>query len=386
MKAIAVIGMNYGDEGKGHITNYLSNEKTLNVRFNGGAQAAHGVVISDDRYHVFHHFGSGSLKGARTLLGSKFIVNPILFTEEFAALSGKCTMREIFIDPRCRVSTFYDMLVNSFASEHRGVHDTCGVGINETIERSQFRQLRINMRALMEKTSEDIKELLRVIHNEYVPWRLQQLKLPRSDFQRYFDKRVVHLNKTVDAYLNTIRFLKKHSVIWPDDNLIERYLAKESGRQIVLEGAQGMLLSQRRTEYMPYLTRSNTGLKNVREMLRTVRTQMELDVYLVTRTYLTRHGEGPMFHEFSTIPDDYDIKEYTNPENTYQGKMRYGKLDIDWYNRALKEIENAKLPKCVNDFNCGVAVTCLDQHHLDLKNLNNVKLRSYGPYEENIQS
>jgi adenylosuccinate synthase len=385
MKAIAVIGMNYGDEGKGHITNYFSNDKTLNVRFNGGSQAAHGVVISDDRYHVFHHFGAGSLKGARTLLGSKFIVNPILFAEEFAILTGKCNMREVFIDPRCRVSTFYDMLINSFAAEHRGVHDTCGVGINETIERSQFRQLRIGIRALMEKTTHEIEEILRIIHNEYVPWRLQKLNLPKNEFQNYFDRRIKNFNKTVDAYLGTIAFLKKHSVVWPDDNLIERFLAKESGRQIVFEGAQGMLLSQKRKEYMPYLTRSNTGLRNVREMLRTVKTPLELDVYLVTRTYLTRHGDGPMFDEFKSQPDGYDIKEYTNPENPYQGKMRYGRLNRDWYTKALKEIENAKLPNCVTNFNYSVAMTCLDHHRLDIKDWDQIKLYSDGPYEKNIR-
>ena len=99
MKAAAVIGMNYGDEGKGHITNYLSNSDTLNVRFNGGAQAAHAVCMADGRSHIFHHFGSGTLKGARTLLANKFIINPMVFAAELYALSAKTDMREVFVDP-----------------------------------------------------------------------------------------------------------------------------------------------------------------------------------------------------------------------------------------------------------------------------------------------
>src|SRR5512139_3851165 len=118
MRATAVIGMNYGDEGKGHMVNYLSDSHTLNIRFNGGAQASHAVFLADGRSHIFHHFGSGSLRGARTLLASHFIVNPIIFVWELKELIPKAPMREVFVDPRCRVTTPYDMTVNEFAAKY----------------------------------------------------------------------------------------------------------------------------------------------------------------------------------------------------------------------------------------------------------------------------
>lgn len=384
MKAIAVIGMNYGDEGKGHITNFFSGAKTLNIRFNGGSQAAHGVYLSDGRNHIFHHFGSGTLRGARTLLGNHFIVNPILFAEEYAALMEKTMLQKIFIDPRCRVTTHYDMLINSFSSTYHGKHDTCGLGINETVERSDYKQLRIGVRDLFDKSTDDLKSMLRMIGNEWVPFRLKELKLPGKEFKKFFHDKIKDPEKIIKSYLETVRFLKKESVMWPSDNLIDRFLAKEPGRQIVFEAAQGLLLDQSRREYFPYLTRSSTGLKNVFGMLRTVKSPLDMEVYLVTRTYLTRHGDGPMFNEFE-LPR-YKIEELSNPENPYQGKMRYGDLDRKWYDKAINEIrESGKPPQCLTSWDYGVAVTCMDHHELNLKDWDRVKLYSEGPLESDIK-
>src|SRR5262245_50739362 len=69
VRATAVIGANFGDEGKGLLTDYLAAKDpagTVVIRCNGGAQAGHTVVTPAGRRHVFHHLGSGSLAGAST--------------------------------------------------------------------------------------------------------------------------------------------------------------------------------------------------------------------------------------------------------------------------------------------------------------------------------
>lgn len=361
-KAIAIIGMNFGDEGKGHITNFLSDEKTLNIRFNGGAQSAHAVFLNDGRNHIFHQFGSGSMKGARTLFGSHLIVNPIFFVAEWAALSDKTSLREVFIDPRCRITTPYDMFINEFSSYWRKKNDTTGIGINETVERSQFRQLRICMRDLIDKDEKNLISILKKIKEEYVPWRIQELKLPYNYFQGYLSKMSVSINQIEDVFINTIKSMLEFVVVWPDYNLIDRYLKKERDRKIVFEGAQGFRLDQNRISLMPYLTRSNTGLQNVFDCLKNVKTKISLDVYLVTRSYLTRHGEGPLWNE---VEKPYDnVEEPTNPNNPYQGKMRYGYLNKTWYDEAINETRNyikRNYSKSILDIKLSVAFTCLDQ-------------------------
>src|ERR1017187_3423727 len=127
MRAYAVIGANYGDEGKGLLTDYLVNREnapgcgsddTLVVRFNGGSQAGHTVVTPDGRRHVFSHFGSGSfssgdMKGAATLLSRFFIVNPMIFKRERCELELKGPVNlEINIDMRAPVTTPFEMLIN----------------------------------------------------------------------------------------------------------------------------------------------------------------------------------------------------------------------------------------------------------------------------------
>lgn len=367
MKAVAVIGMNFGDEGKGHIVDFLSDKDTLNIRFNGGAQAAHAVFLSDGRNHIFRQFGSGSLQKARTLFASHFIFNPIFFAAEWEELSKKTSLQEVFIDPRCRVTTIWDMLINGFSSFYRKKNDTTGVGINETIERSQFRQLRISVRDLIDKDKKILAETFKLIRKEYVPWRLEQLSLPYSEFQHYSEQIIRDIKGTEEAFIDTIEAMLQCVVVWPDGNLIDRYLNKDKGRRIVFEGAQGLRLDQNRKNLMPYLTRSNTGLQNVFDCLRKVKTPLELDCYLVTRTYLTRHGDGPIWNE---VKKPYDsVEEPTNTENFYQGKMRYGYLNKSWYGLAVKEMKgyiDSHLPKCVSKVNLFTAFTCLDQVKGDL--------------------
>ena len=82
-----VIGRLWGDEGKGHMTDILCNSpKSLNVRFNGGAQASHTVVTPDNKRHAFRHFGAGTFAGAKTYLSEYFIVNTGAFSKELREL------------------------------------------------------------------------------------------------------------------------------------------------------------------------------------------------------------------------------------------------------------------------------------------------------------
>ena len=79
-----VIGANAGDEGKGLMTDYFSQKpNSIVVCSNGGSQRGHTVMTPDGIRHVFHHFGSGTFNGAVTYLPKEFIVNPLIFVQEF---------------------------------------------------------------------------------------------------------------------------------------------------------------------------------------------------------------------------------------------------------------------------------------------------------------
>ena len=89
----------------------------------------------------------------------------------------------------------------------------------------------------------------------------------------------------------------------------------------VFEGAQGLLLDQNNKEFFPHVTHSNTGMTNVDELCAQAGIT-EKEIYYVSRTYLTRHGAGPLPGEDSTL--SYEDK--TNHETTFQGKLRFAPL------------------------------------------------------------
>ncbi len=136
--ADVVIGANFGDEGKGLMTDYYAAKAdSIVVRFNGGAQAGHTVVTPDNKRHVFSHIGSGSFAGAETFLSRYFVCNPLLFRKEWDVLSPKCAIPQIHVDAAAIVTTPYDMMINQIAEDLRGSgrHGSCGMGFGETIER-----------------------------------------------------------------------------------------------------------------------------------------------------------------------------------------------------------------------------------------------------------
>jgi adenylosuccinate synthase len=255
----------------------------------------------------------------------------------------------------------------------------------------------------VEKSDGDLRAILRIIDNEYIPFRVKELNLPMDKFLD-FSRTIFIPDKVIDAFLQIRRWMvEKMLVVWPDDNLVDKFLNKDPLNHICFEAGQGMLLDQHRKEFMPYLTRSSTGIKNVLELLKTVQTPLDLDIFLVTRAYLTRHGDGPVFnHVPNTLPFS-EIEEPTNVYNTFQGEMRYGYLNRKWYESAIKETEEEvkkNMPVCVQASSVNVAMTCCD--HIggqfsycpdgdgvvvkgDILDLPRIKLISTGKTEKDVR-
>ena len=119
-----VVGANFGDEGKGLMTDFFCDKfskqgSVLNVRHNGGAQAGHTVCTPDGKRHVFSHFGAGSfVPHVATYLSGEFILNPILFCRELDALSANYGITpKVYVNPKCRITTPYEMLINQIVEQ-----------------------------------------------------------------------------------------------------------------------------------------------------------------------------------------------------------------------------------------------------------------------------
>jgi len=381
--ARVVIGANFGDEGKGLITDYFASEgDSLVVRFNGGAQAGHTVVTSEGNRHVFGHFGSGTLVGAATFLSRFFIVNPILFAIEYQKLRDMNVEPILYVDEKCRVTTPFDMILNQIVEEHRGDgrHGSCGIGIHETVERHNT--IPIFVSDLSNLPS--MRRFLKVVRDSYVPNRLAKLGVKEIP-ERY--KQFLLDDSFIETYLSDVKLFLQ--VIAGSFNPILLACPSEN---IIFEGAQGLLLDADH-KFFPYVTCSKTGLHNP-ILLSSEFGIKEMAVTYVTRCYVTRHGPGPFPNEVSLnyILTFYpEFKELTNVSNKYQGDLRLGFLDSDLLsNTIFEDYRKAVYRDLKLDFN--LAVTCLDQ--MDSKDRSVrilgelyplVKYFSFGPSRESIK-
>jgi adenylosuccinate synthase len=345
MRAIAVIGANFGDEAKGKMVDYFcSQSPSLVVRFNGGAQAGHTVVCPDGRRHVFHHFGAGTFAGAATFLSRFFIVNPLLWEKERRQLAALgAAEQQLLIDPDALLTTPLDMLVNQEIEQARGAHrhGSCGIGINETVDRCDG-ELRTTaahlgrpreLRSLLSGIAE--RALVRLESLGVVPSPLC-LDLVRSD-------------GLIEKYVRACEALCTNC------RLVQVDALQGMGR-VVFEGAQGLLLDEQH-RFFPHVTRSRTGLTNVSTLAQELGLR-ELEAVYVTRSYMTRHGAGlfPSEDPAMRFPDA------TNLPNPWQGTLRFGRLDVDLLAESIQADLAGKSRLAVEP---SLAMTCLDQLQTD---------------------
>ncbi|MEQ1503809.1 MAG: adenylosuccinate synthetase, partial [Myxococcota bacterium] len=139
--AWAVVDLGFGDAGKGTTTDYLvrAHDARLVVRFNGGAQAGHTVVLADGRHHTFAQLGAGTfVAGVGTHLGPAFALDPGALRVEARALAGlgvTDALARTTIDRRARVITPFHRAACRIRERARGddAHGTTGVGVGEAV-------------------------------------------------------------------------------------------------------------------------------------------------------------------------------------------------------------------------------------------------------------
>lgn len=357
-----IIGANFGDEGKGLMTDYFANEakkqnkSCLVVCHNGGSQKGHTVVSPSGLRHVFHHFGSGNFVGADTYLASEYIVNPIIFNKELLELQRKDTVTRCYIDKDCRLTTPFDMMINQIVEEYRGSdkHGSCGLGIFETIMRSgEPYGFSVYEFACMSNRSKWI--VLEDIAQHYVPYRLKQLGV--ENIPTKWVEILSNKNAIIENFINDFSSMMRNITI-VDNKIIDDY------DYVIFEGAQGLLLDQNNTEYMPHLTPSNTGIKNPLDIIG--KRECNIEACYVSRTYMTRHGAGRFDTECKKSDINEKIIDLTNVPNPYQDSIRYGILDLnDLKDRIKSDLNSRNIKK-------SIAITHYNEYSVDRNELKNI--------------
>lgn len=354
MKAKVVIGAGFGDEGKGLFTDYFSSmtERSVVIRFNGGAQAGHTVTTPEGKRHVFSHFTSNLfLDNARCYFSKYFIVNPVVFFKELNELNELGIKPVIAAHDDCYITTPYDMMINQWLEKSRGDHKrhgSCGLGIGETIHRSEVANKPLQLK--------DTESLIRLREKMIIISNFFEKRVRELGLQKYYKEAGIILHeKLIDRFMEDIIEMKRYINIGV--NNLKHSFFKDY--EIIFEGAQGLMLDQVMGDF-PHVTRSNTGLKNVIQICNENDIK-ELDVLYATRCYKTRHGAGVLSHELTEKPYP-DIKDKTNIPNEYQGTLRFAYLDVnELLSYIKKDIDSIKNESNKIKINKIIGITCLDQ-------------------------
>jgi len=305
MPAKVIIGLQWGDEGKGKISYLLSRNADCVVRFQGGANAGHTVVLPD-RKLKFNMLPAGSAAGAKPCIASGVVLDPAEVIEEVDLLRSIGIEPELMISGAANVVLKLHKKLDGMIEELRGgkAVGTTRRGIGPTYSDKALRT-GIRVEDLLDKKA--LREKLEILE------RVHGIKVEELD-------ELVKVGRLIAKYVGDVE-------IYLNDLL-------DSGAEVIFEGAQGTLLDIDHGTY-PYVTSSNTIAGAACTGCGVGPTRID-EVIGVMKAYSTRVGAGVFPTELHGELANR-IREIGGEYGTTTGRpRRVGWLDIPLLRYAVK--------------------------------------------------
>ncbi len=332
MPVIAVIGAQWGDEGKGKVVDMLAEKADMVVRFSGGDNAGHTIVNHYGKF-ALQLVPSGIFNPETTcVIGNGVVINPTVLLKEISSLNERGIPTDnLIISDRANIIMPYHLTLEGYEEGARGKSaiGTTRKGIGPAFADKTAR-IGIRMGDLLEK--------------EYFAERLKNLL-------EYKNKIITCVYNAEplsyeEIYQQYCEYAEKLSPLIRETSLILDNAIKD-GSQILLEGAQGTLLDPDFGTY-PYATSSSpmAGGASIGAGIGPTRIDAVVGVY---KGYITRVGAGPM----PTRLDD-DIGQILRERGKEYGTVSGRPRDCGWFDAVA-----ARLTNRLNGFT-GLAITKLD--------------------------
>jgi adenylosuccinate synthase len=327
---LVVVGAQWGDEGKGKLVDVLAERADLVVRYQGGANAGHTVVIGDTQF-ILRQIPSGILHpGVICVVGNGVVLEPETFFAELDQLAQRRidTTGRIFVSDRAHLVLPYHKLLDA-ASEKSQKLGTTGRGIGPAYEDKYGRRgIRVtDLRRL---------ECARGLLADRVERANRLLELMGSSERASFDEHAALLER-----------LAPRLVPLAADTGLLVHQAVRQGRRVLLEGAQGALLDVDHGTY-PYVTSSNTTAGGAAVGAGIGPTLIH-GVLGVVKAYTTRVGNGPL-HTEAPSPFGEQLRQLGGEFGAVTGRPRR----CGWFDATV-----VRYAARVNGLT-GLAVTKLD--------------------------
>lgn len=242
MSTHVVVGLQWGDEGKGKITDVLAEKADYVVRYQGGNNAGHTVYVGDDKF-VLHLLPSGVLQcKGKCIIANGVVVDPKAFFTEIEELESKGqTTDHVFISKRAHIIMPYHILLDEYREEFAGKDGQIGTtkrGIGPCYE---DKVARVGIRAIDLLNPEILAEKIK-----------ENLVVKNALFEKLFDKEPLKFEDIYEKYLAYGERLKERIM----DSELEINQAIDEGKNVLFEGAQALMLDIDFGTY-PFVTSSS---------------------------------------------------------------------------------------------------------------------------------
>ena len=318
-KITAVVGAQWGDEGKGKITDFFAGESDYVVRFHGGNNAGHTVIVDGNTFKL-HLIPSGIIYGEPiSIIGNGVVVDPKALLDEIAYVKEKGINPKLMVSDRAHVIMPYHIALDGALSGHQGnlAAGSTNRGIAPVYADKMFRN-GIRMVDLLEP--DVFREKLE-----------KGYAFSRGLIEKSLGKT---LEITIDEIFNTYVDYGEKLKTYICDTSVELYNAHKSGKSILFEGAQGISLDVDHGVY-PFTTSSNTAAGHIstgtgvsfRDINRIIG---------VVKAYLSRVGESPLPSEIHG-DEANSLREKGGEYGTTTGRpRRVGWLDLVQVRQAVR--------------------------------------------------
>ncbi len=325
-----VRGLLYGDEGKGSIVDYIS-QNCSDVIKEGGPQAAHHIVSRDGKLHRSEQMGSGifnnnvrTFSSKNALISIENLVRENIMLQQARIYDG---MKRLFIDSRCPVVTPLHSMIGRMQEISKGEnrHGSTGMGVGNAVKDWKEKGNEVltvgdisNESILIEKLDvlfmEKFEEAYLLIEDNPYNETLYEM------YENYWKSVLPKL--IFNSYTN-FAITYPSCIIHNGENHLQELL--ESDNNLVFEGSQGALLDPE-FGFLPYVTKTRTTFDTAMELIRNKVSKSDITRLGVVRAYGTRHGQGPFVTEDDRLTTI--IPDVHNTMNVWQGKFRIGWLDL----------------------------------------------------------
>jgi adenylosuccinate synthase len=281
MPVDVVVGTQWGDEGKGKITDVLAGRADLIVRFQGGNNAGHTIVVQGEKFKL-HHLPSGVIRGKIAIIGNGCVIDPFILLDELDGLMKRDIEPRLFISDRAHIITPLHTALDAAEEAARGARSvgTTKRGIGPAYAEK------------MNRTGIRAGDLVR-------PDRLKD-RVAGLVARGNRILTALGSNEQMDAAAMTERLLGAGKRLAPfiTDTVALVQDAHADGKRILMEGAQGTMLDIDFGTW-PFVTSSNTTAGAIATGAGLPPKSVDR-VYGVMKAYTTRVGSGPFPTELSS--------------------------------------------------------------------------------------